>query len=213
VTFKEIKTFINDYVFKTRYVFATDHLPYQESSNQLFFVVKIEESDTNTQNKSILNCIDFLLRHITKEKLQHRLSLPNCAVFLAIDKESKQPVGFCWAVKAEERPIWHDKFCLAPGNGLLFNAFVREEYRGQHIYKMLQVAVHNYLFDINCRRVYTIVESSNLPSLKACHSFGLVCVGKNYLIKFLKCNVFSIYRWTKGLKIYYVFKNSKGNNI
>jgi len=53
-----------------------------------------------------------------------------------IDKESKQPVGFCWAVKAEERPIWHDKFCLAPGNGLLFNAFVREEYRGRRIYKI-----------------------------------------------------------------------------
>ncbi len=205
--------FINDYVFKTRYVFAADYLPYQESSNQLFFVVKIEELDAYKQKKSILNCIDLLLKHIGREKLQYRLSLPRCAVFLAIEKEGKQPVGFCWALKAEEIIIWHDKFCLLPGNGLLFNAFVEEEYRGKHIYKMLQGAVHNYLFDINCRRVYTIVESSNLPSLKASKRFGLECVGKNYLVKALKYNIFSIYRWKKGLNIYYVFKNSKGNNI
>jgi RimJ/RimL family protein N-acetyltransferase len=213
VTLKNIKTFINDYVFKTRYVFATDHLPFQESSNQGYFVVKIKNLDTKTQNKTILKYIDFLHMHISKEKLQYRLALPNCTVFVAIEKDSNQPVGFCWAVKAEEKPIWHDKFCLTPGDGLLFNAYVTEEYRGRHIYKMLQAAVHNYLFNINCRQVYTIVESSNTPSFKASQRFGLECVGKNYLIKFLKYNIFSIYRWKKGLKIYYVFKNPKGNNI
>lgn len=211
--FKKIKTFISNYAFKTRYIFATDHLPYQESLNQLFFVVKIEELGANKQNKSILNCIDLLLRHISKEKLQSRLSLPRCAVFLAMKKESKQPVGYCWAIKAEKNSIWHDKFCLAPGAGLLFNAYVKDEYRGRGIYKMLQFAVHDYLFNINCRQVYTIVESSNTPSLKASQRFGLVCVGKNYLVKFLKYNIFSIYQWKKGLKIYYVFKNSKGNSI
>lgn len=202
----KLRTIINDYVFKTRYVFATDHLPYQEGSEQLFNIVIIEKSDTSPQ-------IDFLLNYISKEKLHYRLLLPNCTAFIATIKGSEIPVGFCWALKAEEISIWHDKFCLAPGTGLLFNAYVIEKYRGRHIYKILQIAVHKYLFDINCRRVYTIVESSNLPSLKACFRLGLECVGKNYLIKFLKYNIFSIYRLGKELKIYYVFKNPKGNNI
>jgi GNAT superfamily N-acetyltransferase len=207
----KIKTFIDNYVFKTRYIFATDHLPYQEVQNPRFDIIKIDDIDFDTKTSILLNCIDFLLKYISKEKLQSRLSLPGCAVFLAA--ESKQPVGYCWAVKAEKDSIWHDKFCLDPGNGLLFNAYVRQEYRGRGIYKMLQFAVHDYLFNINCRQVYTIVESSNTPSLKASQRFGLACVGKNYLIRFLKYNIFSIYRWKKGLKIYYVFKNAKGNNI
>jgi RimJ/RimL family protein N-acetyltransferase len=209
----KIKTFINDFVFKTRYVFATAHLPFHDILAQQFYIIKIETLDINTKNTTVLNCIDFLLKYISKEKLQSRLSLSRCAVFLAVEKENNQPVGYCWAIKAEEKPIWHDKFYLDPGNGLLFNAYVREEYRGRGIYKMLQFAVHDYLFNINCRQVYTIVEGSNTPSLKASQRFGLACVGKNYLIKFLKYNIFSIYRWDKGLKIYYVFKNAKGNNI
>ncbi len=213
MTLKNIKTFINNYILKTRYIFATDHLPFQESLDQLFYITKIETLDINTKNTTILNCINFLVLHISKEKLQYRLALPNCTVFVALEKDSNQPVGYCWAIKAEKYSIWHDKFCLDPGNGLLFNAYVREEYRGRGIYKILQFAVHDYLFNMNCRQVYTIVEGSNTPSLKASQKFGLACVGKNYLIKFLKYNIFSIYRWEKGLKIYYVFKNAKGNNI
>lgn len=209
----KIKTFIDNYVFKTRYIFATDHLPYQEVQNPRFYIIKIDNIDIDTKNPISLNCIDFLLQYINKQKLQSRLSLPRCAVFLAVEKDSDQPVGYCWAIKAEKYSIWHDKFCLDPGNGLLFNAYVREEYRGRGIYKILQFAVHDYLFNMNCRQVYTIVEGSNTPSLKASQKFGLACVGKNYLIKFLKYNIFSIYRWEKGLKIYYVFKNAKGNNI
>ncbi len=209
----KIKTFIDNYVFKTRYIFATDHLPYQEVQNPRFYIIKIDNINTDTKNTISLNCIDFLQKYISKQKLQSRLSLSRCAVFLAVEKENNQPVGYCWAIKAEEKPIWHDKFYLDPENGLLFNAYVREEYRGRGIYKMLQFAVHDYLFNINCRQVYTIVEGSNTPSLKASQKFGLACVGKNYLIKFLKYNIFSIYRWEKGLKIYYVFKNAKGNNI
>jgi GNAT superfamily N-acetyltransferase len=213
LTFDKLKTFINDYIIKTRYVFAADHLAFQEIQNPRYALIKIDDIVTDTKNTISLNCIDFLLKYISKEKLQSRLSLPGCAVFLAADLESKQPVGYCWAIKAEKNSIWHDKFCLDPGNGLLFNAYVREEYRGRGIYKMLQFAVHDYLFNINCRQVYTIVEGSNTPSLKASQKFGLACVGKNYLIKFLKYNIFSIYRWEKGLNIYYVFKNAKGNNI
>jgi GNAT superfamily N-acetyltransferase len=213
VALNKLKTFINDYIIKIRYVFAAEHLPLQEIQNPRFDLIKIDDIDTDTKNTILLSCIDFLLKYISKEKLQSRLSMSRCAVFLAIKKETKQPIGYCWAIKAEKNSIWHDKFCLAPGAGLLFNAYVKEEYRGRGIYKMLQFAVHDYLFNMNCRQVYTIVESSNTPSLKASQRFGLVCVGKNYLVKLLKYNIFSIYRWEKGLKIYYVFKNAKGNNI
>lgn len=126
-------------------------------------------------------------------------------IFLAVVFFKHEIAGYYWGITGQDNQIlWHDKFPIKPRQGLVFNAFVFPSYRRKGVYRLLQKRIHEHLFSKGCDVVYTIVENSNTPSMKANAEFGLKKFATNYLIKFFGKNIFSIYTNPEGIKVYYV---------
>lgn len=147
----------------------------------------------------------FLDAHVGEDRVVSRLNRAGCAAFVATDNLTADPVGFYWAVASAGQGIWHDKLPIAAGSGLAFHGYVAATHRRRGVYTLLQGAVHNHLLvERQCDVVFTIVESANLASLRANERFGLRPVSTNYLVKFLKRNVLSVYRSESGCQVFFV---------
>lgn len=175
-----------------------------------------EIKSTNYRVHSLGNTkeyIDFLKAHIPANKLEKRVSHPDCKGFIAVDLMHGKPVAYYWAIEAKNC-FWRDKFPVPAGAAMCFDAFVVPEHRGKGLHFLLKKAAFDYLFcNLGCSQVYNIVEERNSRSVQNNLSFGMGVYAKNYLVKFRGRNVFSVYVSRAKIKLYYVFRNEKGRNF
>jgi hypothetical protein len=214
--FEKISYFYNKYFFKKRLILNHTEDGTKEANlvNQLNGEYTIFDFDILDLKKSeYFMYIKFLLKYIRKEKVRERIRNPLCKLIFAIKKESLKPVGFYWGIISSDKVIWHDCFPLKPNNVLLFNAMVEKENRNKGVYSLLIRYMNDFFIKKNHKNIFTVVEKRNIHSLKANLKSGCNIYANNYLIKFFGRNVFSIFIRNNRLKIYYVFKNYRGNNL
>ena len=101
-------------------------------------------------------------------------------------------VGYGWLL-IPDTVLWHDKILVYPDEALLFDAYVKPNYRRQGVYGQLHATRRSIGLD-NAERVITVVESRNNASLSANISFGMKKLSTNYLVKFFGINFLSIER-------------------
>lgn len=196
---------IGDLFFKPRTLFGVDSTAYEQRSvdHDTYNLSRYVGSSTRTELDSVE--LRFLEDYIGEKTIERRLKRPNCSLFLARETKGGEPVGFYWSVYTNNTPVWHDSFRIPPGSGLVFNAYVAPPHRRQGIYRLLQGACHNYLFNTaGCEQVFTIVEDRNTASMRANEKFGLQIKGKNYLIKFLSINILSVIEMSTDRQTYFV---------
>lgn len=141
--------------------------------------------------------INLRFRNVIKQRIQAQ----NWSLFLLVDQKTKQAAASYWAYISKEKPLRYDSFLIAPKNALLCNAYVNKAHRGNGLYKYLIYKSHQYLFEISANNVFTIVEASNIASLKANISSGLQIVLKNTLIKFFSINIIAFYKQKDQTKL------------
>lgn len=86
---------------------------------------------------------------------------------------------------------WLDSMPTFPGESRLCSTFVEPKYRGQRIRGALMEHQKKYCLD-NDLRLFSIIEKTNYASRKSTERQGGYIRRRNYLVKFLKRNVFSI---------------------
>ena len=175
--------------FKKRVVFCTSNEPKQYSVSEEFSFQVIEDI------KQIDHYPELRLSSVVK----NRLISGNWILFVSINNKNNEITAYYWAVTGKNLNYWHDNFIVQPGTALLCNAFVKNEYRQQGLYKFLIYKSHEYLFQKNIQKVFTVVENSNTNSLKANRSAGLSVYYTNYLVKLFCFNVFSIFKKSSGV--------------
>lgn len=184
---------IQDLFFKPRTIFriCRDEYEHREIDNEEYvaeyFSGDTPVTDLDTELKQ------FLIDKMGSTTVESRLGNEDCTLYVARTADNRQPAGFYWGVIAATSPVWHDSFRIPRESGLVFNAYVKEDHRRKGVYRLLQTASHNNLFSSDvCECVFTIVENRNTASIEANREFGLQAVSRNYLLKFLSVNVFSI---------------------
>lgn len=149
-------------------------------------------------------------------RLDARLKNPDLTLYIATETATGQTAGYYWAATSKTRPLWHDNFPIPKGSALLFNALVLPEHRRRGLYlALISTAQQHLLLTNKLEAVYTIVENSNQPSLKANWQAGGQMHATNHLLKLLRRNIFSIYKFhkTNKLEVHYVFHNAKSHRF
>jgi hypothetical protein len=193
----KVISFLEKLFFKKRVVFCTSNEPKKYLISNEYSLQIIEDSDSFEQYTELYSNSTF----------QNRLRGKNWILFLVIHNKSEAIAAYYWAVTGEDTGYWHDNFLVPPETALLCNAYVKNNYRQQGLYKFLIYKAHENLFQRNFKNVFTVVENSNPNSLKANSSVGLSVCFVNYLIKFLGFNVLSVF--TKSSKIRLILFGSK----
>ena len=151
----------------------------------------------------------FLQERIMVDVLLKRLVCPDIDLFVTFQKHTGKPIGYYWALTANQNSYWHDSFRIPINSALVFNAFVTDDTRRKGVYAHLIDFTHRYLFnERKCAAVFTIVEKRNTASLNANQKANLVIYKTNHLIKFLGKNVFSIYTNDEKETFCVLFKKS-----
>ena len=154
--------------------------------------------------------IGFLSKYIGRKRVLSRFERNDWNAHFA-EANTGELLGYCWTLSPRSAAVWHDKFRINPGEGLLVNALVLPEHRGRGVFQLLMSHALNHLFiHEKCHRVYGIVEQSNKVSLAVLTKLGLRWVMTNILVKFMGRNLMSIYWNRKSLSVYWVFRNEKG---
>lgn len=107
--------------------------------------------------------------------------------------DANELAGYYRAIIPRQKPVFYDNISIEPGEALLCNAYVFESHRRKGLYNFMIKNCHSFLLDITkINRVYTIVEKSNVASLRANKKAGLEKKLENKLYKFFGFNVVSI---------------------
>ena len=184
---------IQDLFFKPRTIFriCRDEYEHREVDNE-GYVTECFSGDTRVTDLDP-ELKQFLVDKVGSKTVVSRIRNEDCSLYVARTVDDGQPAGFYWGVIAASSPVWHDSFRVPTQSGLVFNAYVKEDHRRKGVYRLLQAVSHNHLLSSDdCECVFTIVENRNTASMGANREFGLQAASRNYLLKFLSVNVFSI---------------------
>jgi len=205
-----IKRFIENYIFKKRVFFLADKTTKLYNNmlvNDNFYVEIVNE---RKKLQSITN-INSSLNENKVEIFLKRLENLSLTLYLALDKNNSKIAGYYWTAEAKEKPIWHDNSYIEPGSVLGLDAYTLPEYRGKNTFPFLKaVAINNMITSKEYNKFYSVVEESNNASIRSNEKLGLKIVGKNYLLKIFKRNVFSIIHRNNRWEIHCVLRRSKG---
>jgi len=215
--FRKIENVFENLFFKKRWVFVLceDEYSIKEVNDDRYIVKKYSHYE-NLDTKNLIDDLNSLIkeynrhkrmrfRELTKTEIQKRLKKNNCGVHIVEDAENKTIVGFYWyLINKNYDKIWHDKFPLPRGCALVFNAYVHPKHRQKGIYNLLQKSTSNHLLkDERIKKVYVIVEDSNIASLDANKKFEYKIDAENYLVKFFGLNLASIIKQGDSSNIYH----------
>jgi len=190
-----MSSFINRFFIKKRDIYSMDISNMKKTENIIL------ENNENYSVKLINNEVyqkhfEFLSLRISKEKIQERMNNDNFLGVLILRKNDGEPIGYLWALVVDNKKgIWHDSFYLVNGEAILVNTFVNPNFRRQGFSHILKVILYKKIFNKDSTlKVYNIVENVNTASMKSNEKLGVSFYSKNYLVKFIGRNVFSIYR-------------------
>lgn len=191
----KLNRFFEEYFLKKRYVFSvtesdvdfsdTDRLP----ENLTIEFYKIQS--TTREN------FHDLLKQIVPENLLDRYTRryeQNENWELLVAYFGEKPVGCNWILHIPQNNFLFDSFVHGTQNILLGNFFVIEEFRGKGINKLLVKKALSYIFKNHKSKIPVfMVERSNISSIKSSEGIGAKIIGVNYLVKFLKRNIISVF--------------------
>ncbi|WP_135829677.1 GNAT family N-acetyltransferase [Halorussus halobius] len=206
----QVTDFAQNKIFKPRTILFTTREKYEKVD--LDKEINIITISSKGGLKEVDNRLRKGLRQLSSvENIESRLGTQGCFLYLATDGDIL--IGYYWSIIPQE-PVSHDSFFISPGEALLFNAYVRPQFRRQGIYTQLLAKAHNHvLINSNAYMSYTIVEDRNKPSLRANNEFGLDKYGKNYLIKLWGRNVLSIVSYPDFISILKVWRGEKIGHV
>ena len=149
---------------------------------------------------------------LDENRFRKRLEHPDISLYTVF--HGAQLAALYWSLHPT-KAVWHDKFLVKPKAALLFGAYVTPPHRRKGLYLLLIEAAHRDVVDKGIKRVFTLIEASNLASLTANQRSGLKIVAHNYLIKLSGRNVFSVYRDLASgkMSVDYVFRTAKGHHF
>ncbi len=105
--------------------------------------------------------------------------------------------------------LWHDNFPIFKNEGLIFGSYVNEKFRGRKLYMKMLNFVSEYMGNGDVVRLLAVVESRNYASAVSHERSGYRICNRNYLVKFFKKNVLTIFK--KPFRCY--FAGKKSNSI
>lgn len=130
--------------------------------------------------------------------------------FEMIDKDSGEQLGSTnLAVNYLDVLLWHDNYPIRKNDGLIFGSMVSENHRGRGLYEKMLNYVTDYVKGKKVDRLFAVVEARNGASAKSHSKSGYEVCSRNYLIKFFKRNVFTVF--IKPVRCY--FAGKKSNSI
>ena len=196
-----LNRFLEEYFLKKRYVFSVAENDVDFSDvHQLPGNLRIEFFDFQSIAKKDFN---NLLKQIVPESLLDRYTGrydQNEYWELLVAYSGERPVGCNWILHIPHNNFLFDSFVHHIESILLGNFFVIEEFRGRGINKFLVKKALTYIFENHkSKKPVFIVERSNKSSIKSSEGIGAKIYGVNYLVKFLKRNIISVF--IKGKKV------------
>jgi GNAT superfamily N-acetyltransferase len=197
-----LKRFFEEYFLKKRYIFSVAESDIDFSdSDRLPENLKIEFYNIPSATKEKFS---DLLKPIVPGALLERYSgryEKNENWKLLVAYSGSKPVGCNWILHIPYDNFLFDSFVHNTDHVLLGNFFVIEEFRGKGINKLLVKKALKYLYENHKTQTPVfIVERSNKSSIRSSEGIGAKIYGVNYLVKFLKRNMVSIYFQDKKLK-------------
>lgn len=192
-----IKNTFENWVFKARYVFYVDRkhvnlnaCPVKPDN------VKVEFFDFNTHTKNdlynnlrqIIPSNEYFLNRYTNryDNNEHW-----DVIFLYYDNV---PVGCYWILNIPHDNFIFDSFVHDSSQILVGTSYVVYKHRGKGFKKFMIKKAMEYIFEnYKDKTPVSIVEKTNKSSAKSNFSMGFKIYGMNYLIKFLKRNIISIF--------------------
>ncbi len=191
----KLKRFFEEYFLKKRYIFSVaerdvdfsdiNHLP--DNLKISFYNIP---SASKENFKDLLKQIvpDVLLERYTSRYEQNK----NWKLLIAYSGE--KPVGCNWILEIPDNSFLFDSFVHNTDHILLGNFFVIQDFRGKGINKLMVKKALKYIYENHKDKIPVfIVEKSNTSSIKSSEGIGARIYGVNYLVKFLKRNIISIY--------------------
>jgi len=168
----------------------------------------IEFFDFNSKSKSELK--NTLNKIVPGYRLQRDISRYDHKTHweLVIAYWRDVPVGCNWILNIPHDNFIFDSFIHDSGQVLLGSSFVVNEFRGRGINKLIRKKALKYVFENYENKLpVSIVEKSNISSIKSNYGVGAKLYGRNYLIKLLKHNIFSVLiKKDKTIKFWFLLK-------
>ena len=191
----KINRFFEEYFLKKRYIFSVAEDDVDFSDTDLMPEnLRIEFYKFKSASKE--NYRD-LLKQIVPENLLERYTgryEDNENWKLLVAYSGEKPVGCNWILHIPDNNFLFDSFVHSTENILLGNFFVIEEFRGKGINKLLVKKALSYIYEYHKNRIPVfIVERSNISSIKSSEGIGAKIYGMNFLLKFLKRNIISVF--------------------
>lgn len=203
----DIKRLFENYIFKKRQVFYTS----KEQLNSLDFMklppeIKISFFDFNHQTKKDLEELMNDIMPIKKaEKYIDRYDKKE-EWLLFISYIKNEPAGCLWLLNIKEDDMKFDSFIHNKSQILLGGVYVHKDFRGNKLHILMKEKALNYALNtFEEKIVVSIIEKSNIPSIKNNIKLKTPILGTNYLVKFIGKNIFSIFiDKDKKIKIWYL---------
>lgn len=184
---------VENNIFKIRYVYVySSVLPYDSSRVISFPLDSVDEQ---------------VLKYVKSPRLSRFLNLRHglaaWQLFIYLDNDLIKGYSF---LHIPNRTEWNDSLPTLPMQARTSSTFVEPEYRGHGIRSI--ILWEQYLFCQRRKRVmWSVIEKSNISSIRSTEKSGGVRARTNYLIKFAGRNVFSILN--KPLTIYFLIGNRR----
>lgn len=214
--FGRVARFSREWFFKRRFVFVVEretYVPLDIQSPPCTLVLLNHRTIGKPGREEKERYLEWLSEGIGREKVTSRIRNPAFTVLLALDSEGGGPIGYVWSLEAGQDLIWHDKFCVSPGEVLSMNSYVAPEHRRKGVYQfMMDALIKHHLQTRGCGRLFEIFEDDNV-AVGLAKKQGHPILYTNFLIKFFGSNIFSVYRGKGETKVFYVFRNEKGKML
>lgn len=181
------------YVFKCRGIYAYALQDHPQDERVLSFPIR-EAPDSFRK----LPQTERLQRYLESRK-------SSSAWHLFIHSESGRILGYSF-LHIPDKVEWNDVLPTLPGEARISSTFVEPEFRGKRIRGIILAQQSSYCLQHGLK-LWSVIEDSNLPSIKSALRAGGRLIRGNYLVKIVKENVLSIL--TNPFQIYPIYKHRR----
>lgn len=198
-----------NYVFKKRIVFKILSGTDIEINNDE--VEKINLLDTNKED--ILENLERFLPLARAKRYSERVE--NYEDWhLWISYHRKEPVGCLWALDIQYEDFKFDSFIHNKNQILICGVYVNEKARGNQLYNKMQFKAMKYLSEnFPEKNVISVVEKTNVASIRSNKKYGVEVYGYNYLFKILGHNIISLFIDSLGQQNWWFLPKYKQTHI
>jgi len=170
---------IENYWFKRRFIYESKQ---NAAINSISSSVRIIMNENDLKNYTLCSK-DY---KIWFERLSK-----DCNVWII--ERDKRIVAYAWTHIPKHEAVWHDSLPTKVGEVRIFNVWTIPSLRGLGLAGELYMAIINEVIkQREYRRIWSVVESSNYPSIRLHEKNGFIKTKENWLIKCCGHNIFSI---------------------